>query len=72
MAREQGDEMSDEVVYVHPERDGERRASTPADHVNLQARGWVRRDDQRKTSGRKATTPAVGKGAAGNGESEHA
>ena len=48
MAREQGDDLGNEVVYVR-EKDGktqERRAYTPADHVNLQARGWVRRDKQ--------------------------
>ena len=37
MGREQGDELGTEVVYVR-EHDGqtqERRAYTPADHVNL-------------------------------------
>ena len=54
MAREQGDALGDEVVYVHPEKPkAERRAFSPADHVNLQARGWVRRDTK--------TTPAKAK-----------
>jgi hypothetical protein len=64
MGREQGDDLGTEVVYVR-EHDGktqERRAYTPADHVNLQARGWVRRDnDQRAKAADQAKAAQAAK-----------
>lgn len=55
MGREQGDELGDEITYVHPEHPeyGERPAVSPVDVVNLEARGWVPKDRKggQKTSG---------------------
>lgn len=76
MGREQGDELGNEVVYTHPDHEGERRAYTAVDRVNLEARGWER---QTETSGRKAKdngNKGDGKAGAGavvkTGESERA
>lgn len=63
MGREQGDELGDEITYVHPDIDGERPAYTPTDVVNLEARGWVRKDTKRaKTEGKGAPAKAADNG----------
>jgi hypothetical protein len=57
LGREQGDFLEEPVVYTRTV-DGEvseRPAYTPADHVNLQARGWVKKNAEQP----KATAPAV-------------
>lgn len=65
MAREQGDELGDEVTYVNPDHPefGDRPAYTPTDVVNLEARGWVRKDTKRaKTEGKAAPAKAAENG----------
>lgn len=63
MAREQGDELGDEVVYTHPEY-GERPAYTPADVVNLEARGWKPKGKSRSTSTSRSKASGDSGGAA--------
>lgn len=50
MGREQGDELPENPpVYVRVDEHGEnqtRKAYSPTDAVNLEARGWVRQDSQ--------------------------
>lgn len=69
MAREQGDELGTETTYTHPDHDGERRAYSAADRVNLEARGWV----AKTRGGAKAPKDKGGaKAVASNGEGGHA
>lgn len=68
MAREQGDEMGDEVAYTHPDHSTERRAFTAADRVNLEARGWVRKSTKTGSTARaKGASGAAGASSEGNG-----
>lgn len=58
MGREQGDHLAERetVTYVGTVNgvEYERKAVTPADHINLRARGWVRTTS---TSGAANPTP---------------
>lgn len=65
MAREQGDELGDEVAYTHPDFERTETAYTATDRVNLEARGWVRKQSPKGK-------PGSGKAAGTTAESEHA
>lgn len=57
--REQGADMGSEVVYTR-EFEGEhqeRRAYTPADVVNLEARGWRRRESNQEKPAQRVEAP---------------
>lgn len=62
MGKPQGDELPDPVHYTR-EVDGEtvtRPAYTPADHVNLQARGWTLQDKTADDPHAEAVAKRVG------------
>lgn len=64
MGREQGDHLgeAETVWYVGTVRgvEHERPASTPAEHINLKARGWVTKESLGRPNGPETTSASSG------------